>query len=129
MITKELLKKLEQDALKVALAKSQYNKADFSNIRIDRNGLTVVFSVGCHGFYEDERFNVKLEDLDKTEEELKNEYQLEIKEVTELLLKKMEEEREEKRIAKEKKEAAKEEADYIRFLELKDKFETKKIKT
>jgi len=119
MITKELLNEISDKALKVALIKSQYSEIDFSNINIDEDGLTVVFSIGCHGYYEDEWVAVKLEDLNKTEEELKNEHELEVKRTAELLLKEMKKKREVERITKEKKEKE----DYSLYLKLKDKFE------
>jgi len=78
MITKELLNEISVKALKVALAKSEHSEADFSHIMINNNILRVVFSIGDFYYNEEKWVDIKLEDLDKTTEELKNEHELEI---------------------------------------------------
>ena len=70
-ITNKILDQICEKALKVAIAKSQFEKADYDHVNIDEEGLTVVFAVADDdGYYEKRFVDVELEDLEKTEEEL-----------------------------------------------------------
>lgn len=115
MITKEELKELVENSLRVALIKSHLTflvqKEDFRMINIYSDGGIMVTFFG-HCGAEDDEIDIEFEDLNKTDEQLKQEVE------TELLRK---EEEIKKDIEERKKERKKQE--YKQYLKLKDKFE------
>lgn len=119
-MSKEDIKELAEKAKHIAITKSPYAERDFMHVEIYTDGTVgVVFSVGRYGSYEEETYEVSLEDLDKCTADLMAESVLEAE--------RRKKKEEEARIEREKEEKewklATERAEYKR---LKAKFENDK---
>ena len=115
MIARKEITKLVKSALRVALIKGNYNENNFENVAIYSDGsIGVMFESGGCG-YESELFPVNFSDLEKSDEELKREAEVELK-------KKRAEELKEK----EKAEEEQRRKEYKNYLKLKEKFENNK---
>lgn len=113
MITKEELKELVENSLRVAVIKSRLTfvvtKDDFRRINICGGGIDVTFFGHCGA--EDDEINIEFEDLNKTDEQLKQEVETE-------RLRKEEETEKDIEIANK----IDEEIEYKKYLELKVKY-------
>lgn len=111
----EQLSNIFAKAKKVALAKSYADEKNFDCIKIYEGYLSAVFSYTCYGEYTEDEIVVHIDDLDKSVDELKKEFALEIEE-------EQRKKEEEKKKELQKQKEINEKREYTMYLNLKEKY-------